>query len=30
MTSAVNLALIEGTIPVLVLVLNFLVRGVPR
>lgn len=29
MTSAVNLALIEGTIPVLVLVLNFLVRGVP-
>ncbi|MFH6781211.1 MULTISPECIES: DMT family transporter [Methylobacterium] len=28
LTSAVNLSLIEGTIPVLVLVLNFLVRGV--
>ncbi len=28
LTSAVNLSLIEGTIPVLVLALNFLVRGV--
>jgi drug/metabolite transporter (DMT)-like permease len=28
LTSAVNLSLIEGTIPVLVLVLNFLTRGV--